>query len=183
MKKQKQNKAQIKKKKIQLITKFFKNNNYFMIIKIFITAFFSLTYYIIMFFIKAKYKNRYILFESINDSIDTVFKNVFDLFLPIKREVEQYEKKLINCQKLDGFYSMKLPKIESIRIPNFGNLVLDIIDDNDFKEQTKNNFQLLFNQNLCLNLTQSEKGLAYCNEFWSGILKEGLGQAIIQLGV
>ena len=183
LKKQKQNKAQIKKKKIQLITKFFKNNNYFMIIKIFLTAFFSLTYYIIMFLIKAKYKNRYIAFESINDSIDTVIKNVLDLFLPIKREVEQYEKKLINCQNLDGFYHMNLSKIEDIKIPNFGNLVLDIIDDKDFKEQTKNNFQLLFNQNLCQNLTQSEKGLAYCNEFWSGILKEGLGQAIIQLGV
>lgn len=47
-----------------------------------------------MFLIKAKYKNRYIAFESINDSIDTVIKNVLDLFLPIKREVEQYEKKI-----------------------------------------------------------------------------------------
>ena len=183
VKKQKQNKAQIKKKKIQLFTKFFKNNNYFMIIKIFLTAFFSLTYYIIMSLIKAKYKNRYIVFESINDSIDTVIKNVFDLFLPIKREVEQYEKKLINCHNFDGFYHMNLPKIENISVPNFGNLVLDIIDDKDFKEKTKTNFQLLFNQNLCQNLTKSEKGLAYCNEFWSGILKEGLGQAIIQLGV
>ena len=136
-----------------------------------------------MFLLKAKYKNTYLAFESINDSIDTVIKNVLDLFLPIKREVEEYEKKLINCQKLNGFYRMNLSKIEHIKIPNFGNLVLDVVDDKDFKEQTKNNFQLLFNQNLCQNLTQTEKGLAYCNEFWSGILKEGLGQAIIQLGV
>jgi len=183
VKKQKQNKAQIKKKKIQLITKFFKNNNYFMIVKIFLTAFFSLTYYIIMLLMKTKNKNRYIVFESINDSIDTVIKQVFDLFLPIKREVEEYEKKLINCQTLDGFYNMTLPKIKDMKIPNFGNLVLDLIDDNDFNEETKKNFQLLFNQNLCLNLTKNEKGLTYCNEFWSGILKEGLGQAIIQLGV
>ena len=132
---------------------------------------------------KLKYKYEYLKFEETNDSIESIFKNIYDIFIPIERQVELYERNLINCTTLGELYQMKLPKIEDIESSTFGNLLMEITDDSDFKKETKEQFKLLFNQDLCNQIAMGEKSIKFCTNFWDGILKEGLEQAIIHLGV
>ena len=118
----------------------------------------------------------------VNSSIENAFKESFDIFIPIKRQLDFFERNLINCTTMGNFYKMKLPKINDIKIPKLENLIMNIMDDTDFKKETLEKFNLLFNQDICFDKSYNQQYIDYCNNFWSGILLKGMRQAIIQMG-
>ena len=121
-------------------------------------------------------------FDNINNSIENVFKESYDIFIPIKRELDFYERNLINCTTLGNFYKMKLPKINDIKAPKIKHLIMNILDDTDFKKENINKFNLIFNQDICADTSNTEKAINFCKTFWSGILLKGIIQALSQMG-
>ena len=171
------------KLKIKKILSFFSKKNiiFGMIISLIMLIF--LSYYIISFLIAIKCKNNLINFDMINTSLENAFKESYDIFLPIMRELDKYEQKLINCKTLDGLYKMNLPTLTDIKIPKIENVIMYIIDDNDFKKESIYKFDLIFNGNLCSEEAQmAENGGQFCMNFWSGILIKGMRQAMVQMG-
>ena len=141
-----------------------------------------LTYYLVSLIINYFYKYNYINFDALNNSLENSFKQSYDVFIPIKRELDLYERNLINCTTLGVFYKMNLTKINDIKTPKFEYLIMDIVDDNDFKKETIDKFNIIFNEDICLDKIKTEKGLYFCKNIWSGILSKGIRQAIIQMG-
>ena len=77
---------------------------------------------------------------------------------------------------------MKLPKINDIETPKFEHLIMQIIDDTDFKRETIDKFNMIFNEDICDSQTDAGKGQHFCKNFWSGILSKGIRQAITHMG-
>ena len=172
-----------KKKKLKIMINFFRKNNLFFGIKIILIMIISLIYFLFSLLLKIKYKNNYLEFDNINNSFDIIIKDSFDIFISLKRELDFYERNLINCSTLGKFEKMKIPKITEIKSPIIGNLLMNIESDSDFTEKTINEFNLIFNGNICQGTTIGEKEFNYCINFWNGILLKGIHQAITYLGV
>ena len=60
---------------------------------------------------------------------------------------------------------------------------MEITRDNDFEENNKEQFSLLFENNVCISLLDNSYEMKYCENFWFGVLLKGLEQAIIQRDV
>ena len=89
------NKTQSKKKdKLTIMKSFFIKNNLFLGIKIIFINLISLAYYVISLLIEKKQKNEFLTFDTVNDSIIGFFKESYDIFIILKRELEIYEKNL-----------------------------------------------------------------------------------------
>ena len=142
-----------------------------------------LSYYIITLLLNIKYKNNYLNFDIIINIIENTFKNSFDIYLPIIRELDFYEKHLTNCTTLNGFYKMNIPKATDIKIPKIENEIMFIMDDNNLKKETIEKFNLIFNGDICQIAANKEKAKLYCKNFWSGVLLKGMRQALAQIGI
>ena len=173
---------QQRKKKLQTMKLYFTKNNILFILKILLIIIVSFLYYVIIQIMKNNYKNGYLTFDTINDSINSAYKESYDIFIPLKRELDFYEQNLINCTTIGNFEKMKFPKIGDITTPKLGNLLLEIQESSDFNEKTMESFELLFNDNTCKLLSDNDEENLICEKFWSGILLRGLEQAIIQMG-
>jgi hypothetical protein len=133
---------------------------------------------------KSKYKKDYLSFDTINASIYGVYKDSYDIFLKLKRELDIYERHLLNCKTLGNIiYNMKIPNISNINIPKLGNLIMQITSTSNFDKNTMNKFTLLYSENACEALIDSSSEAQYCQKFWSGVLLKGMEQAITQMGV
>ena len=174
---------QQKKKKIKIMNFFFRKNNILFVIKILLIFIISLFYYFISMYMKNDNKTNFLKFDEINNSIDEVFKESFDIFISLKRKLDIYERNLINCKKIGNFEKMVFPKIDEISFPILGNLLLQISDSSDYDDKTLNELQLLFTENSCNILFSKKEEIAICENFWAGILVRGLEQAITQMGV
>ncbi len=173
----------IHKKKIKIMLSFFIKKNIIFGIIFFLIMLICLSYYLISLLWNIKFKNDFLYFDKLNNSLESTFKEIFDNFIPIIRELDLYEKKLINCTNLDGFYKMNLPKLTDIKIPVIEDLIMNIINDKDLKKESINKFYKILNQDLCTAwATNTEKAMKYCTNFWSGILLKGMRQAVIYLG-
>jgi len=182
--KNKHNKIQQqRKKKLNVMTKFFKINLILFLIKLILILFSSMTYYILCIFIKENYKNKLIDFYKINEALDKVYTDSYDIFLSLKRKIEIYENNLIDCETIGDFEPINIPKVGEIDTPKFGNIIMEITGDNDFEESTKEQFSLLFENNVCKALLDNSPEMKYCENFWYGVLLKGLEQAIIQRDV
>ena len=182
--KNKHNKIQQqRKKKLNVMTKFFKINLILFLIKLILILFSSMTYYILCIFIKEKYKNQLIYFYKINEALDKVFKDSYDIYLSLKRKIEIYENNLIDCETIGDFEPINIPKIGEINTPKLGNVIMEITGDKDFEENTKEQFSQLFEHNVCKSLLDNLSEMKYCENFWYGVLLKGLEQAIIQRDV
>jgi hypothetical protein len=142
-----------------------------------------MTYYILCIFFKEKCKNELIDFYQINERLDKVFKDSYDIFLNLKRKIEIYENNLIDCETIGDFEPIDIPKIGEINTPKFGNIIMEITGDSDLEENTKEQFSLLFEHNVCKALFNNLSEMKYCENFWFGVLLKGLEQAIIQMDV
>jgi hypothetical protein len=149
-------------------------------IKIIITMTIILSYYLVFLFINYKFKNNYINFDTVNVYIEKVFKDSYNIFIPLKRELELYERNLINCTTLGTPYQLKLPKFDNLKIPIVEDYIVQILEDPDFKQKTKEEFQTIFNDDICKD-TRNEYFMNECHNFWSGILSKGMRQAIAYL--
>ena len=171
-----------KKKKIKIMSSFFTRKNILFGIQIILILLISLTYYFFSFLISFFNKNKYLIFDSIIISINKAFIDTFDIFIPIKRELELYEKNLINCTSLGQNYYLNLPNVSNIALPKLDNFIMQILDDKDFKKETRLTFQNLFNHNLCIDPNIPEKSYKFCANFWSGVLLKGIIQSISYMG-
>ena len=174
---------QYQQKKIRSILKFFFKKNIIFGILILLIMLIVLSYYIITLLLNIKYKNNYLNFDIIINIIENAFKNSFDIYLPIIRELDFYEKHLINCTTLNGFYKMNIPKATDIKIPKIENEIMFIMDDNNLKKETIKKFNLIFNGDICQIAANKEKAKLYCKNFWSGVLLKGMRQALAQIGI
>ena len=182
--KNKKNKIQQhRRNKLKLMTSFFRVNTLFFQFKIILILSSSLTYYILAIFIKTAKKNSIINFYELNESLNYVFKNSYDIFILLERKLDLYERNLINCQTIGNFTEMVFPKIGEIEVPKFGNLIMEIIGNSDLKEETITDFSKVFQNNACEILIQYSNEMEYCRNFWSGVLVKGLEQAIIQMDI
>ena len=179
----KQSKIQLqKKKKIQVMISFFIKANILLGIKIILIMLISMSYYIISLLYKESKKKEYLSFDSINDSVNTIYKDSFDIFIPLKRALEMYETNLIDCKTVGDYEKMDFPKINDIKSPKLGNLLLQIIDDSDYGEDEVEQLKELFTGNACKPLTSSNQGYRLCEVYWTGILLRGFEQTLAQVG-
>jgi hypothetical protein len=174
---------QHRRNKLKLMTTFFRVNTLFFQFKIILILSSSLTYYILAIFIKSSKKNSIINFYELNEALNYVFKNSYDIFISLERKLDLYERNLIDCETIGNFTEMVFPKIGEIDTPKFGNLIMEIIGNSDLKEETINNFSKVFQNNACEILIQYSNEMEYCSNFWSGVLVKGLEQAIIQMDI
>ena len=181
----KQNKIQQqKKKKLKLMTKYFSRINIFFIVKIILVILVSLSYYLLVTLVKIKHKKDYLFFDNINSSIYGVYKDSLNIVILLKRELDLYERNLLNCKTMrNTTYKMTIPKIDEIETPKLGNLIMKITSDSNFDEDTLDRFNLLYSIDACKSLIISSSEIDNCKKFWSGVLLKGMEQAITQMGV
>ena len=172
-----------KKFKLKIMLSFFKINNIFFGIKIALIMLLPLTYYIISYLVKLKFKDIYIDFDSKNTGIEKVFKDSYDIFISIKRELDLYERNLFNCTTLRNFYQMNIPNINDLQFQKLEDLIIKILEDTDLNVQTLYDFDLILNENICKDTSTNQEVLNDCSKFWSGILTKGMRQAIVYMGI
>ena len=179
----KQSKIQLqKKKKIQVMINFFIKYNILFGIKIILIMLISMSYYVITLLCKESKKKEYLSFDTINDSVNSIYKDSFDIYILLKRKLDIYETNLIDCKTIGDFENMKFPNISEIKSPKLGNILLQIIDDSDYDKNKVEKLKELFTSNACSSLCYSQQGYNYCAKFWSGILLRGFEQTLAQVG-
>ena len=179
----KQKIQQQRRNKLNIMTKYFRVNVLFFLIKIIVILFSSLTYYLLSTYIKTIKKNNLVDFYETNESVDNVYKDSFDIYISLLRKLDIYESNLINCQTIGNFVPMDIPKIGDLKTPKFGNIVMQITTSTDFESESLDKFNTLYENNACSILIVDSYNMPYCNQFWSGVLLKGLEQAIIQMDV
>ena len=168
-------------KKIKIMTSFFFKKNLIFGIIIPLIMIIILSYNVISLVLNLKYKKNLLDFDLIYNNIENAFKESYDIYIPLVRELDFYESHLTNCTMLDGFYKMNIPKINDIKLPKLENLIMDIIDDKDLNKETIEKFNTILNGDMCYEKINSEQANRYCYKFWSGILLKGMRQAITKM--
>jgi len=171
---------QQKQNTLNTMTFYFKKENIFFGIKILFLMVIALSYYLVFFLISFKFTKNYIKFDTVNVEIENVFKDSYDIFIPLKRELDLYERNLINCTSLGTPYKLKLPNFSDLKIPFLEDFMIQILEDPDFEEKTKNEFQIIFNDDICKEDKNNEI-MNNCHNFWSGILSKGMRQTVAYL--
>ena len=170
-----------RKKKLNIMISFFRRKNIIFYINIILIFFFSFSYYIISMINKSNNKNIFLKFDSLNNNIEKVYNDYFELFIYLIKNVENYEHHLINCTTLGEFHPISIDKINEIKIPKFENLIMQIISS-DFSKETKTQFNLLYSGYACKELIDYNSDIEKCESFWHGVISKGIEQAIAQIG-
>ena len=172
-----------KNNKIKIISSYFRKYNIFFAIKILIIVFISISYFIILLYVEIDNKKNLILFDGINNEILNVFKESFDIFITkFKKELEYFENTLEKCDKGEKpLYKMTIPTIKEIKIPNFGNNIMQLISDFGFKGKTISNFTLLFSESACKCLSNNSFGYDMCIENFGDFLLQGMEHAVSKI--
>ena len=178
------NKQKQKKNKMKFMTFFFIKENISFGLKILFIIIISLTYYILSMFIGINKKKNLLAFDTINEEMIGIFKESFDTYISLKKELVLYEDSLKNC-KIDPEkkpYRMKIPLISEIKTPNLGNNLVTITGESGFSKKTMENFTEFFSGNACPVLSHSALGLYMCSILLDGILKKGMEQTLTKMG-
>ena len=167
------------------MTSFFIKNTTFFSIKIIVIMGISLTYYLLSIFIETNKKNDLLIFDIINDNINGVFKETFDIFIRFKKQLELHEESLTNCKSVNKTksYIMNIPLLSEIKIPNLGNNIVQITGGKGFKKETLENFTEFFSGDACNLLSHDISGKMMCRFYWNGILSKGMEQTITKMGI
>ena len=175
---------QQRRKKLNLMITFFWRSNIFFLIKIILIFLLTLAYYIIDLLMYNSNITSYLEFDDMNDNLCNVYADSISIFVKLKRELDQYENNYINCNVIkNGFTKMEIPRINNVTIPKFGNLIMQISRNADFKKGTLKKFINLYSNNACEEIMEYSYQLVSCQNFWSGVLTKGMEQAITQMGV
>ena len=184
-------------------------------VKIFFSLLLGVTYYIIQTIISNTSKSNYIEFNSILESVETVFIESYISYLDVKLEImnfanvtlEQQKAKIFFENNPDGIYifngtkytkndiiknyTIKTPEKSEYSSPYFNNFIMQIlngVEDSD-KNDTETILYKLYNSDACKvlynyneNNNYNETDYKICSEYWSGVLANGLQQAVIEMG-
>lgn len=128
-------------------------------------------------------KKKFLSFDRINDYVIGVFKESYDNFMILKRQMQKYEDTLVNCKPGNKeLYKMNIPSINNIKIPTLGDIIIQINGDSGFKEETLANFTNLFNGNACNLIANTILSKELCTIFLNGALTNGMEQTITKIG-
>ena len=174
---------QQRRKKLNFMISFFRKNNILFLIKVILILFLTVSYYIIFSFISKKYGNDLINLDNLHDSLNKVYSDSLEIFISLKRELDLYENNLINCKTIGNFQPMNIKEVSDLKIPKFGNLIMQITSNSDFKKETLERFNSLYSNNACKEIMEYSHEITFCENFWSGVLSKGMEQAITQMGV
>ena len=169
---------------MKLMTFFFIKENISFGLKILLIIIISLTYYILSIFVGTNKKKNLLTFDTINEEMIGIFKESFDIYISLKKELVLYEDSLKNC-KIDNekeIYKMKIPLVSEIKTPNLGNNLVAITGESGFSQKTMDNFTELFSGNACPVLSHSASGLYMCSLLLDGVLKKGMEQTLTKMG-
>ena len=179
---------QQRREKLNLMITFFWRSNFFFIIKVALIFILILLYYIITMLISDDNKNEYLSFDEMNDSLNKVYQNSVAIFVYFQKQLDIYEQNLEGCA-MPGSVEMDIPKIDEIVVPKFGNLIMQISKNSDFKKETLAKFNTLYTKDVCKELIENKGNEEYrsdlkcCETFWNGVLTKGMEQAVTQMGV
>ena len=174
-KKSKQNKLlqkRLEKKKI--MSKYYYRINCVFLIKFCIIISITIMYFLISLILTSQMKSNYYQFDSIIEQINGIYYDSFDIFLSIKKGIENFT-----------FHnkSMLLPKDSEIEKPKFGNILMNIMNSKRYSNDTLAKFNVLYSGEACPLLSEGEKEEALCGSIFSSILKRGIEQAVVQMGI
>ena len=175
-KKSKQNKLILKRlEKKKIMSKYFYKVNCFFIVKVGIITITSIIYFIVSSLVTSKMKSNYYKFDSIIEEINNIYYNSYDIFLKIKKGIDEFVDN-------KGNGSMVLPKDSDIVKPKFGNVLMELMNNNRYSNNTLANFSILYNGDACSLISEGiEKSL--CSSVFSSILTRGIEQAVVQMGI
>ena len=171
-----------KKNKTKVMTRYYLKNNLFFSVKVILMLIISLAYYIIIIFIEFAKKEEILSFDSINDKMIGILKSTYDEFILIKKQIQDFEEKLTNCEITDisKINKMEIKTISEIKIPSFGNDIMRITSDFGFHGHALENFTTLFVDNITKSLEE-----VYPDEeldMYKDILINGMEQTLINMG-
>ena len=162
---------------------FFIKKNIILGIEIILIMLISLSYYIVSIFIEQSKKTKFLDFDTINDEMIGVFKQSFDIFIDFKKQMDYFEDTLDKCEGTEkALYKMIVPKMSDIIIPSFGNNIMKIKSNFNFKDEILSNFSLLFIENACKVLTYDENDYDMCETNYNDILLQGMEHAVSKIG-
>ena len=177
-KKSKQNKLyQKRQEKKKIMSKHFYKINFFFLLRISIILVISIVYFIVSLIITAKLKSNYYKFDNIIEEIDKVFFNSYDIFLTIKKSIEIFSNANFALDKIN------IPKESDITKPKFGNVLMNLINNDRYTNSTLVRFSTLYNGNSCVIFTEDESTDTTCSKIFSSILSKGIEQSIVQMGI
>ena len=177
-KKNKQNKLlqkRLEKKKI--MSKYFYKINCFFLVKFCIIILISMIYFIVSLIVTYQLKKNFYEFDNIIEQINKIYYDSFDIFLTIKKGIEDFTYKN-NFSK-----SIELPKDSDIKKPKFGNVLMNIMNRNRYSNDTLQKFSSLYNGEACNLISSDNSEKKLCESIFSSILKRGIEQAIVQMGI
>ena len=123
----------------------------------------TLAYYIIDLLMYNSNITSYLEFDDMNDNLCNVYADSISIFVKLKRKLDQYENNYINCNVIkNGFTKMEIPRINNVTIPKFGNLIMQISRNADFKKGTLKKFTNLYSNNACEEIMENSYQLVYC---------------------
>jgi hypothetical protein len=121
-----------------------------------------------------KMKNDYYEFDSVFEELNKVYYDSYDIFLKIKKSIENYYSKN---------ESMILQSdTETVR-PKFGNILIKIKTNTKFSNSSLEKFNQLYNDNACEIFCDNIYEKNICEAIFSSVIKKGIEQAVVQMGV
>ena len=170
-----------RKNKFKIMSSFFIKINIFFVARILLIMIVSLSYYIISLLIEISKKNEFSYFDKLNNDIFEVFKESFDIFILFKKELEKFENNLEKCEvRNKDLYKLNISSLENIKNPNFGDSIIQISTDFDFKGKNLEKFNIFFNENACKILAKTPTENLACNYF-NDFLFHGMEQCVSKI--
>ena len=94
----------VKQKKKKIMGMFFFKSNLFFTIKIIVILVLSISYYLVSTIVNSNNKSNFLDFDQTIDAIEAVYKETFELYKTLKREMEQYENIIVwKKEGIDNF--------------------------------------------------------------------------------
>ena len=197
---EKQKKYKIKKMVSKILVR-----NILNAIKILISLIVGVTYYIIITISRNNNQIKYTLYNNVLETIDRVFVNSFLCFLSAKIKILNYANNWYNIREgikyleshpnetyliNDNYLTLNELKklnndtlnITEVVIPNFNNLIRDVLKDVDLNNfnNTDTILYYLYNNDACQIVFSDD--YKSCNTFWSGVMSNGLQQTVVEMG-
>jgi hypothetical protein len=176
-------------------------------IKILISLILGTTYYIIITTSSSNNETQYTIYNNVLETIDRVFVDSFISFLKVKIEIMTYANYWYNIKEginlleksenINETYMVneknytlnELKSLENYTMhiseeltPNFNNLIRDVIKiDNNNTNNTDAILYNLYNNDAC-KIVYPGQSNSSCEQFWSGVMSNGLQQTIVEMG-
>ena len=176
-KRSKQNKLiQKRLEKTKIMSRHFYKVNCFFLVKVGTILFISIIYFIASILITYNMKSSFYKFDSTIEQINDVYYESYDIYLNIKKIIENYAYS-------NGTTEMNVPKDSELAKPKFGNVLMELMNDDKYSNKSLQAFTTLYNGDACTIITNNTIEQSVCNNTFSSILTRGIEQSIVQMGI